>query len=688
MQPSASPVLPWPTPLPLCPCPRPFPGGFCLLRRCSTLATPSSASAWASWRAGRRNGLRRAFPLLGVSRSTGNHEVGGADVVEPLRGGDELDEEDEEGEVGEGVGSEFIEVGYISSVHALRGEVRVKPSTDFPELRFLKPGRRWLRTRISGKEEVREVELMGGRSHPGQKTWILSFNGVDTVDQAKQIVGSTLLVKEGNRPKLEEGEFYTPDLFGMKVILKESGRQVGTVVDVVNYGASDLLQVMLNTTNGSFDGDGSSESKPSSSGPLVWVPFVEAIVPDVDIDNREMHITPPKGLLELNIRSDTRSKKERRQMKWKETKKLRQRVTSVKKKLSEIGQEHVLRGLSYGEKNQRRLLAEQIGDINLRLFQLAMENINKCFERTSFPGLLSVKSIIPMENCLQISHACYNTFTCKEEKEDHHALLTKGHHLISESKVAIILMLDYKDSWESVSSLSEESTPAVMKLKNVLYNYSRYVEINEYGASLPLIILSPTHELLLCQELLSDHDYFGFDNEKVWLLEEEKLPVVNIIPNDQNRHKILLRSPWEMIQMPIGPAGIFYSLLSHKIVESLNEIGIEYVQICSLGENCTPAHPLFLGWISSRETDVGIKISTGMCKEEIDVIFAMRCLSKVTKQVDQLQFYAVPEQNKHVELVDNEWVDIEPSEPNSYRLYCPIYELLNSDNISVLSVED
>lgn len=50
------------------------------------------------------------------------------------------------------------------------------------------------------------------------------------------------------------------------------------------------------------------------SGPLVWVPFVEAIVPIVDLEKREMLITPPKGLLELNIRSDTRSKKERREL--------------------------------------------------------------------------------------------------------------------------------------------------------------------------------------------------------------------------------------------------------------------------------------------------------------------------------------------------------------------------------------
>lgn len=50
------------------------------------------------------------------------------------------------------------------------------------------------------------------------------------------------------------------------------------------------------------------------SGPLIWIPFVEAIVPTVDLERREMLITPPKGLLELNVRSDERSKKERREL--------------------------------------------------------------------------------------------------------------------------------------------------------------------------------------------------------------------------------------------------------------------------------------------------------------------------------------------------------------------------------------
>lgn len=38
--------------------------------------------------------------------------------------------------------------------------------------------------------------------------------------QAKLLIGSTLLVREEERPELEEGEFYTRDLVGIRVFLK------------------------------------------------------------------------------------------------------------------------------------------------------------------------------------------------------------------------------------------------------------------------------------------------------------------------------------------------------------------------------------------------------------------------------------------------------------------------------------
>lgn len=90
--------------------------------------------------------------------------------------------------------------------------------------------------------------------------------------------------------------------------IQETGQLVGTVDNVFDNGGNDLLHVLLDSSSMEVC-NGNPKTKQ-----LVWIPFVDAIVPDVDLERKEMYITPPKGLLEVNMRADDRSKKERRQL--------------------------------------------------------------------------------------------------------------------------------------------------------------------------------------------------------------------------------------------------------------------------------------------------------------------------------------------------------------------------------------
>ena len=56
---------------------------------------------------------------------------------------------------------DWIEIGRIVAPQGIKGEVRVYPSSDFPE-RFLEPGERWLKRPRSLTPEL--VELVRGRS--------------------------------------------------------------------------------------------------------------------------------------------------------------------------------------------------------------------------------------------------------------------------------------------------------------------------------------------------------------------------------------------------------------------------------------------------------------------------------------------------------------------------------------------
>lgn len=66
---------------------------------------------------------------------------------------------------------------------------------------------------------------------------------------------------------------------------------------------------------------------------------------------------------------------------WKQRKKLRQRFDASKKKLIEMGQDHILQGFSVGNKAQKGLLANQIAGINFKLLQQAMQTIDMPYHR-------------------------------------------------------------------------------------------------------------------------------------------------------------------------------------------------------------------------------------------------------------------------------------------------------------------
>ncbi|XP_023758130.1 uncharacterized protein LOC111906602 isoform X1 [Lactuca sativa] len=561
--------------------------------------------------------------------------------------------------------SQFVEIGYISSVHGLQGEVRVKPNTDFPELRFAEPGRRWLKRQILGREIIEEVELMEGRGHHGQKSWIIKINNIEKVEQAQQLVGSTILVLDEDRPELEEGDFYARDLVGMRVTLQETGEPVGTVVNVFDNGGSDLLQVKLNSSLDIIDKNG----KIKSEAPLVWVPFVEAIVPHVDMIKREMTITPPKGLLELNVRSDERSKKERRQLEWKDRKKFQKRVIAAKKKLCEMEQKHVFEGFRYGEKSQGSLLAEQIVGVNSQLLQVALKTIETPSDRWHFSEFLAAYNKETTRHVFKVSKGCL----VSEDKEYTSSKITERRKaLISNGKVANILVVEGKTS-------ESEGTDRFIQ---------RLVEMESHGTT-PLILVCPINKMETFQNLMTDNDYFGFDPEKVWILEEEKLPVVS---SSHGKHKILMKSPWEILQTPVGSGGVISLLSSHNSLESLATMGVEYIEISSVDQRYIGGEDL-VGLVDSSEADVGIKTFGGIndVDDIFNMVFSIKYITQLTKNINKLLFDAVLRPNQHVEMADKEWVDITPSTHNSYEFRSSIYTCLKGcsfDKVCVMEVVD
>ena len=85
-----------------------------------------------------------------------------------------------------------------------------------------------------------------------------------------------MLVPAADRPEHADGEFHLLDLVGLEALLPSSDEAIGTVSNLIS-GGNDLLEIELN------------------SGKMVIIPFVEAIVPEVQLEEGWLLLTTPPG---------------------------------------------------------------------------------------------------------------------------------------------------------------------------------------------------------------------------------------------------------------------------------------------------------------------------------------------------------------------------------------------------------
>ena len=210
--------------------------------------------------------------------------------------------------------SDWIEIGTIVAAQGLDGEVRIYPDSDFPE-RFIEPGKRWIL--FPNKTEPEPIEFLGGRYIPGKGLYAVELEGIEDRNSAEALRRCKLFVEKSDRPYLEPDEFYVQDLLGMEVFNQLTGDILGIVTDIIPAG-NDLLEVETNRVPPEIIPAETEQpeapkaevehkyskrkkSKPraqKSKSTKVLIPFVNEIVPVVDLEKGRIEISPPPGLLD------------------------------------------------------------------------------------------------------------------------------------------------------------------------------------------------------------------------------------------------------------------------------------------------------------------------------------------------------------------------------------------------------
>ncbi len=166
-------------------------------------------------------------------------------------------------------------VGRVGRPHGLRGEVTVEVRTDDPDQRFAAGS-----ALATIPAERGPLTVSASRWHSGRL--LVAFAGYEDRDAAEELRDTVLAIDSDElAPLADPAEFYDHDLIGLRVLTR-SGEQVGSVADVLHHG-QDLLVV---------------EGLGARSGAEIMVPFVAAIVPEVDVAAGMLVIDPPPGLLD------------------------------------------------------------------------------------------------------------------------------------------------------------------------------------------------------------------------------------------------------------------------------------------------------------------------------------------------------------------------------------------------------
>jgi 16S rRNA processing protein RimM len=169
-------------------------------------------------------------------------------------------------------------VGRIGRPHGIRGEVVVGVRTDEPDARFAAGASVFAGT--SPETATKKLTVASRRWHSGQL--LVAFAGIADRTAAAELTGTWLSIDSGELPPTKDpDEFRDHELIGLEV-RTVTNQAVGVVKDVLHSG-QDVLVI---------------ESQHTKAELLV--PFVKALVPEVNIEAGQVVIDPPPGLLDLN----------------------------------------------------------------------------------------------------------------------------------------------------------------------------------------------------------------------------------------------------------------------------------------------------------------------------------------------------------------------------------------------------
>jgi len=172
-------------------------------------------------------------------------------------------------------------IARIGKPHGLLGEVTVQLHTDEPERR-LAVGTALDTEAAPGTGVPRALTVRSTRVHNG--VWLVAFEEIPDRTGAESLRGTRLVVDAADLlPADDEDDVFTEEQLRGLTVVDPAGSVLGEVGGLELGAAQDRLVILL------------------PDGREAQVPFVTALVPDVDLRAGRVVVDAPPGLLDLGV---------------------------------------------------------------------------------------------------------------------------------------------------------------------------------------------------------------------------------------------------------------------------------------------------------------------------------------------------------------------------------------------------
>lgn len=241
----------------------------------------------------------------------------------------------------------------------------------------------------------------------------------------------------------------------------------------------------------------------------------------------------------------------------------------------------------------------------------------------------STKSVHPPPE-----HCIFNA-TKSENNKEQVRYQEKGLHLITEGRVAVLLMAGGSGTRLGLSKPKGMFVCPLLQQKKSLFqlhcekllrvqhlakeNSAQHQSIDDAQCKVPFLVMTSEQNNKDTILFFEENSFFGLDRNQVHFFIQNSLPCY-----DEKSRKILMESKSSLCLAPGGNGGVYHSLSTSGLLSFLKDSGVQYVQIFGVDNLLAPvADPIFFGYAAEKRKGVAVKTTAKIAPDEKVGVYAL-----------------------------------------------------------------